>query len=32
MDMDQDAREDAIRAGIDTARQLADRLALARLG
>jgi chitinase len=32
MDMDQDAREDAIRAGIDTARHLADRLALARLG
>jgi FMN-dependent NADH-azoreductase len=32
MDMDQDGREHAIRAGIDTARQLADRLALARLG
>ncbi len=32
MDMDPVGREDAIRAGIDTARQLADRLALARLG
>jgi len=32
MDIDPVGREDAIRAGIDTARQLADRLALARQG
>ena len=32
MDMDQVGREDAIRAGIDRARQLADRLAPARQG